>query len=235
MTTWPASAMTMPTAFQGARLPIRYAAAKRALRECEDLDECKHWGDQAEALATYARLAHDPEMEIIAKRVRLRAMARVGELLLRVPGDQRGLHTAGAQLKGGSLPNPQSRAGRGRAAGMRPQDVTQALSIARVPIEIRERLIERTPPPTPTQLQNHPQRIRPRPVRLNRFTPGPEYRQIFTHAGGMTSFASFLKRHEPAKYFPFMAPDEVTRAQRYLNFIGAWVAEANRALPRSPP
>lgn len=229
--TWPATALTMPTEFQGARLPVLYAEAKRALRECENVDECKHWGDKAEALATYARLANDPEMEIIAKRVRLRAIARAGELLLRVPEGNHGLHVAGMQLKGGSLPNPQSRRGIGRAAGMRVQDVTQALAIARVPLEVRELLIESPSPPPPSVLQAHPHRLRPRPVRLNRFTPGPDYRAVFIHAGGITAFTSFLKRHQPAKYFPFLSPDEAARARRYLKIMEAWIADAKRALP----
>jgi hypothetical protein len=223
-------ALKFPTNYQGARLPINYKAAKQALMECDRVDECKVWADKAEALATYARVSNDMEMEVIAKRVRLRAIAKAGELLLRIPNTHRGLHTAGAQLKGGSLPNPESRRGVGVAAGMRPQDVTQALAIARVPIEVREILIESPTPPAPSVLQGHPSRIRPRPVRLNRFTPGPEYREVFIHGGGITSFASFLKRHAPDKYFPFLSPDETERASRYLSSIHAWITEAQRLL-----
>jgi hypothetical protein len=221
----------VPVNFQGARLPINYKAAKQALAECDRVDECKTWADKAEAVATYARISSDREMELTARRIRLRAIARIGELLLQIPNTSRGLHTAGAQLKGGSLPNPASRLGIGRAAGLRPQDVNQALSIARIPPEIREVAIESADPPKPSVLEKHPARIRPRPVRFDRFTPGPEYRAVFLHAGGLTMFTSFLKKHPPEKYFPLLSPAECLRARRYLQVMHGWLAEAERHFP----
>lgn len=212
------------------RLPINYQAAKRALIECEHVDECRDWANRAEAMATYAHLARDEQMELIARRVRLRAIARAGELLLSIPNNYRGLHLTSNQ---GSKPNPQSRAGVGRAAGMRPQDVTQALAIARVPLDVRELLIESTDPPPPSRLATHPGRIRPRPVRLDRFTPGPAYREMFIHAGGLCAFVSFLKRHPPADYLRELAPDETERARRYLDRIETWLAAARACFP--PP
>jgi len=38
-----------------ARLPEVYERAKLVLTECERLDECSEWANQAEALASYAR------------------------------------------------------------------------------------------------------------------------------------------------------------------------------------
>lgn len=215
--------MTVALPAKQLRLPINYQAAKRALIECEHVDECRDWANRAEAMATYAHLARDEQMEVIAKRVRLRAIARAGELLLEIPNTYRGVHVTFAQ---GSQPNPHSRAGVGRAAGMRAQDVTQALAIARVPIDVRELLIESANPPPPSRLAAHPARIRPRPVRLNRFTPGPCYRELFIHAGGLCSFASFLKRHPPEQYLRELSPDEASRAVAYLEQIEAWLCAA---------
>ena len=208
------------------RLPMSYKAAKRALIECEHVDECRDWANRAEALATYAHLARDEALELIARRVRLRAVARAGELLLMIPNNNRGLHLRGGG--GGSLPNPQSRLGVGRAAGMRVQDVTQALSIARVPVDIRELLIESPDPPPPSRLAVHPMRIRPRPVRLNRFTPGPQYRELF--GGGLIAFVSFLRRHPAPEYLPKFAPDEKLRASRYLSELESWIRIARKSL-----
>src|SRR4051794_38678196 len=66
---------------KAARLPENYEAAKRAIAECERLDECNDWADKAAAIASYARQADDTELEDYAMRIRLRAQRRLGELL----------------------------------------------------------------------------------------------------------------------------------------------------------
>jgi hypothetical protein len=64
-----------------ATLPQNYVEAKKAIAECERLDECAEWADKAAALASYARQADDMELENYARRIRLRASRRCGELL----------------------------------------------------------------------------------------------------------------------------------------------------------
>ena len=64
-----------------AKLPQLYETAKKALAECERLDECAEWADQAAAIASYARQADDVELENYARRIRARAVRRCGELL----------------------------------------------------------------------------------------------------------------------------------------------------------
>ena len=59
---------------------VRYEQARRALAECERVDEAKEWADKAAALATYAKQADDPELEAAARRIRARAFRRMGEL-----------------------------------------------------------------------------------------------------------------------------------------------------------
>ena len=48
--------MSLPSV-NGARLPRTYEAARAALAECQQLDECKDWADKAAALASYAKQA----------------------------------------------------------------------------------------------------------------------------------------------------------------------------------
>ena len=73
-----------------APLPVIYERAKKALAECSRIDECIDWRDKAEALRSYARQAEDKELELLAKRVKIRAIRRTGELLLQFDG--RGRH-----------------------------------------------------------------------------------------------------------------------------------------------
>jgi hypothetical protein len=65
-----------------ATLPENYEAAKHALAACESLDQCAEWADRAVALASYARQADDAELENHARRIRARAVRRMGEILL---------------------------------------------------------------------------------------------------------------------------------------------------------
>lgn len=59
----------------------RHNAMKRALLECQAVDEVKELRDQAIAMETYARQAMDFEAERIAIDIRIRAERRAGDLM----------------------------------------------------------------------------------------------------------------------------------------------------------
>jgi hypothetical protein len=65
----------------GARLPINYEAAKKALQACVLVDEAKDWADRAAAIASYARQIQDKSLQDMARRIELRATRRIGELI----------------------------------------------------------------------------------------------------------------------------------------------------------
>ena len=79
---------TMVEKIGRARLPEVYKNAQSALATCADLDECKDWADHAEALASYARQAKDPSLQRLARRIQVRAVNRIGELIKLVPSAQ---------------------------------------------------------------------------------------------------------------------------------------------------
>ena len=64
-----------------AQLPAAYSVAKKALAECEKIDECKDWADKAAALGSYARQSKDESLFKLATRIQARAIRRCGELL----------------------------------------------------------------------------------------------------------------------------------------------------------
>jgi hypothetical protein len=64
-----------------ARLPATYEQAKLALASCERIDECSTWANKAEVLASYAKMADDDSLRVMADRIQARAVRRMGELL----------------------------------------------------------------------------------------------------------------------------------------------------------
>jgi hypothetical protein len=59
-----------------ARLPATYEQAKMALTSCEKIDECQTWANKAEALASYAKMADDDSLRVLADRIQAQAVRR---------------------------------------------------------------------------------------------------------------------------------------------------------------
>lgn len=132
----------------GGKLPSNYAAAKRALAECSDVDEVKEVADKAAAMASYARQAKDMDLLHYAQRIRTRAIQRYGELLKEIE-PQRG---ANQNIEGGSSPKVLTRKAAADAAGLSDDQRKTAIRIASVPKDEFERLVESDDPPTVTAL-----------------------------------------------------------------------------------
>lgn len=127
-----------------ATLPAKYEAAKVALRECNRIDECKDWGDKAQALASYAKQADDKEMEKTAQRIRARAVRRCGELLKEI-------ERATGKTKGDGN-GPFSRKNAATEAGLSERQAKQSIRVANVPTKDFEEQLESDNPPTITNL-----------------------------------------------------------------------------------
>jgi hypothetical protein len=71
-----------PAVINGATLPVKVEAAKRAIAACCDLSELLTWKDKLAALAAAAKMARMPEMARDVNRVHKEAIFRMGEILL---------------------------------------------------------------------------------------------------------------------------------------------------------
>lgn len=131
-----------------ARLPSSYEAAKRALAQCDAIDECKEWSDRMAALASYARQAKDEELLHKARRIQARALRRSGELLEQI-APARGPNQ---NIQAGSHPNVFTRTDAAREAGFSEHQQKQAMRLANIPEDEFEAAIEGEKPPTVTEL-----------------------------------------------------------------------------------
>jgi hypothetical protein len=127
-----------------AKLPATYTLAKRALTECEKIDECKGWADKAAALASYAKQSKDESLFKAAVRIQARAIRRCGELLKEFEPAK---NQHDAQAAGGP-----SRTKAAQEAGLSKRQEKTAVRVANVPEEEFEAQVESDSPPTVTAL-----------------------------------------------------------------------------------
>lgn len=61
-------------------LPVEYDHALAALTACTKIDEAQYWDSKADALAAWARIYQNDQVSVLAKRLKLHAYRRMGEL-----------------------------------------------------------------------------------------------------------------------------------------------------------
>jgi hypothetical protein len=133
---------SIAVAARHAVLPLIYGRARQALSECARLDECKDWADKAAALAVYAAQANDEQLMNDAKRIKARAVDRMGELAEAIP-TKPGKRT---DLEPGGGMSPRLEAA--TKAGLSPDQLKDAIRVHNVPRDVFERLVEGNNPPT---------------------------------------------------------------------------------------
>jgi hypothetical protein len=146
-------------AIPSAPLPATYEAARVAIRQCVNIDECWEWGDRAAALASYARQADDPELEAMARKIRVRAVERCGELLEEIP-------PAHGANRDGTVPI-ETRKNAAEDAGLSERQRKTALRVHRAKAadpEGFEAAVEGDNPPTIDQLAEQGTRKQARPL-----------------------------------------------------------------------
>lgn len=141
-----------------AKFPPNYEKARTQLEKCVHVDECKDWADKAKAMMAYAKQADDKDLELYARRIRLRALTRAGELFKEFEPK----HTGRPKIGVGTRPN--SRKSIAERAGMSDHQRKTAIRLASIPKAKRERLIEAKNPPTVEQLAAQGTKTKPRPL-----------------------------------------------------------------------
>ena len=184
------TALPAEIAVERARLPQAYEAAKNALANCANIDECQQWADKAAALASYAKQADDETLHKLATRIRARAVRRCGELLKQF--DARGGDRTGKSAA--TVNSAPSQRQVGRDAGLSDRQRVTAVRVANVPRPDFDAAVESDAPPTTTKLADMGRKPRlPDPPDWAK-APKPEGFQEATHfIGALKRYAEVCK------------------------------------------
>lgn len=125
-------------------MPVQYEEALKALEACTSLDETTVWDNAADALEAWAQIYRSDEAELKAKRLRLHAYRRMGQLArdLRPPGKMKGGGYRGCR---GKLPGAISLL---QEYGLTKTEAGSANFLAQLPDEQFQRVLERPLRPT---------------------------------------------------------------------------------------
>jgi hypothetical protein len=197
-----------------AQLPAKYEAAKMALTECNQIDECKDWSDKAQALASYAKQSKDDEMEKTAMRIRARAVRRCGELLKEIEkakgGDRR-------DQRGGKSPLV-SRKAEAEKAGLSPDQAKNAIRVANVDEDDFEEQIESDYPPTITNLAAQGKQ-KGKPIYQQRGMTKEVFQAGMYFRGHLETYAKHTREFLPQDVVDGSTPEEREQIRQHINTI----------------
>tara|TARA_R110002126_G_scaffold65428_2_gene166813 strand:- start:309 stop:974 length:666 start_codon:yes stop_codon:yes gene_type:complete len=206
---------------KNARLPGVYIEAKKALVECQRIDECKEWADKAAAIASYAKQAQDQTLMDTATRIKARAIRRCGELLKQIEGAKGGVTKKGTR---GSAPSPVSRASAATAAGLSERQRKDALRVASLDASEFDAAVESENPPTVTELSEAGRRA----VKNREYLEKPKpkgFRDATKLLGESRRFAEFCERADPAIVADALTKRESKRVMGDIETISAWLTK----------
>jgi len=168
-------------------------------------------------LASYAKQADDKELESYAKKIRVRAMRRCGELLSELDGrggDHKSENFKTAATDGFDL-TQRTAAGK---AGMSERQQLQAVRIANVPDELFDSLVESEAPPTATELAELGKKNYQPLKNEKAFAPAMHFRGTLEDL-----YNSHMEKQEPQYYLDGMEDWQKEKAKSVIPKIILWL------------
>jgi hypothetical protein len=204
-----------------ARIPVEYESAVKALAECVTLDEAKYWDDASEALKAWARIYGDDEAGVSARRLKLHAYRRMGELALQIrpwkPGAKKGAPMGSGAGKG--IPSLLVE------HGLALHQANQVSAAARIPKDKFQALVNLPRPPAPNAL-------------LTKFSDRnvtAAWREISGVVGGncLLGFRGWCRGHDPEKMARGLTKSEAAKARECVEEVAEWLDRFERYLKRA--
>lgn len=198
-------------------MPIEYEQACKFLDQCIELDDAKYWSDKSDALAAWAKIYHDEDAARKAKRLKLKAYRRMGELAAELY--PRKWNKVGAGL-GGALPGPIKAL---KAAGLKQHEADWASALAKVPAEKFNRAVSSPRPPAPSAF-------------MPKFAKGTSetWKRLSGHVGGqsLTGFRGFIRGLDAKIVAAGLTKSEAALARAAVTEIVEWLDEFEQHLPK---
>ena len=209
--------MNLPAniSISNAPLPRTYEAAKVALANCTNIDECKDWADKAQAMASYARQANDDSLHQYATRIQQRAVRRCGELLKQF--DARGDNNRKIETDAtDSFYLPPSQAQVARSAGLSERQQVTAVRVANIPREEFDAVVDGPEPTTVSKLAEMGKRVltEPKPAGFN---------EAIHTIGAMRRFVEKCREHDAALIAGAVAENDVPEVREYVSALDSWL------------
>jgi hypothetical protein len=217
-------------AVRDAMLPAKYEAAKTALAECSQIDECKSWADKAAALASYAKQAQDDSLEKYALKVRARAIRRAGELLQQIE-PQSGMRTD--KPRGDTSPRLETRKSAAEEAGISNDQRKQALRIANVPAKDFEQMVEAEKPATITELADKGKQSKPKPLVDMKGRNPEDFKKATWAIGHFVDAVEFMADADIEAIIRGLDEQEKKTMIQNIKYYGAWLAVIKQKLEAS--
>jgi hypothetical protein len=131
-------------------IPVSYQKAVTAIKECDAIDEAKDWADKMSALALYYKQSKDKTLEDYAKRIRIRAERRMGELLRQFDG--RGGDRKSDNIKSTVNDTFETQKHISEEIGLSKRQKDQSIRLSNIPEETFNEMVESENVPTLSQL-----------------------------------------------------------------------------------
>lgn len=187
-------------------LPAIYTKAVAMIKDTITLDESKQWVDKSEALGAWASMYRNDEVGSAAKRLRLHAYRRMGQLAQE-------LQPTKAVRRGGRTPGPNALL---RESGLSRHGADAAVALAKAPRSEVDKLIEADKPISPTTYSR-------------RSYANSALAAFRNHQRTPFSCRVFLSEVTPKQAARKLTTSEKIEAVKQLNKLAAWIVEFERA------
>lgn len=183
-------------------VPVVYEEAVRALGACLSLDDAKEWDNKADALAAWAKIYRDGEVQRQAKSLKLHAYRRMGELaaVLRTQHHKKERTGQFAGSSGGARAVL-------RAHGLSAAGAIAAMALAKMPKARYDALLTR--PLAPTTLISN--------------LAAESHSQTWCRlSNGTSSYLAAIRKYPAREAVSQMVDDEVVTLTRRIQEVADW-------------